>query len=91
MTGTLESLPTLKGKLSGVGGIAGKLSGTGGLRGKLSSDSRPVYQGELTITPGEEEQTLATAGMALNQNIVIEPIPSNYGRISYSGSILTVW
>lgn len=49
-----------------------------------------IYDGPLSITPSEEKQTLDTAHKALTGNIVVEPIPSNYGKISWDGSVLTV-
>lgn len=48
------------------------------------------YTGETTITPSESAQTLETRGLVLPENITIQPIPSNYGRISWNGSTLTV-
>jgi hypothetical protein len=48
------------------------------------------YQGDYHITPSRETQTLSTAGKYLNQSIVVEPIPSNYGLITWNGSTLTV-
>lgn len=50
----------------------------------------PVYNGPTTVTPSLETQTLATSGKKLNSNITINPIPSNYGLITYDGSVLTV-
>ena len=52
--------------------------------------SLPVYHGTYEITPSDSAQTLNTANMVLNDNIVINPIPSNYGLISWNGSALTV-
>ena len=51
----------------------------------------PAYSGEYTVTPSDDRQTLDTANRTLNQAVVIEPIPSNYGRIAYSGSGLLVY
>ena len=48
------------------------------------------YAGAITITPSDEAQTLKTAGLFMDDNITIEPIPSNYGLISWNGAILTV-
>ena len=48
------------------------------------------YSGSYTATPSAEQQTLPTAYRTLAQNIVIEPIPSNYGLITWNGSSLTV-
>lgn len=50
----------------------------------------PVYAGEYEITPSLETQTLETAYRVLTSNVVIAPIPSNYGKISYDGSTLTI-
>lgn len=50
----------------------------------------PEYEGPYTITPSQQTQTLSTEGMKATQNIVIEPIPSNYGLITWNGSTLTV-
>ena len=45
---------------------------------------------EHEVTPSEETQILQTADRTVLQNIVINPIPSNYGRITWNGSTLTV-
>lgn len=50
----------------------------------------PPYTGEYSVTPTSTAQTLSTAGYALRGNITIEAIPSNYGLITYNGSIITV-
>lgn len=49
------------------------------------------YTGATEVTPSEETQTLLTHGLTVVQDIVVNPIPTNYGRISYSGGILTVF
>lgn len=48
------------------------------------------YQGSYHVTPTSSEQTLYTANRVLSQNITIDPIPSNYGLITWNGSTLTV-
>lgn len=48
------------------------------------------YHGSYTVTPGTEAQVLQTRSMQLADNITIEPIPSNYGLITWNGSTLTV-
>ena len=57
---------------------------------KASGDSYPPYDGPVTVTPGQEEQTLYTNGYSMRSNIVINPIPNNYGLIGWNGSVLTV-
>ena len=48
------------------------------------------YAGPTTFTPSQETQTVYTAGLTVPSNITIEPIPSNYGLITYNGTIITV-
>lgn len=48
------------------------------------------YKGGYRFIPSENEQVVQTANRVLLDNIVIAPIPSNWGRISYNGSYLTV-
>ena len=44
-----------------------------------------AYEGNYEVTPSEEVQTLPTANRMLARNIVVAPIPQNYGRITYNG------
>ena len=53
-------------------------------------DQRPVYHGEVDITPGAEAVTLSTRGKLMTDDIIVEPIPENYGLIAWNGSTLTV-
>ena len=48
------------------------------------------YTGPYEVTPSQETQTLDTEGKRLTAPVVINPIPNNYGLISWNGSILTV-
>lgn len=48
------------------------------------------YTGETEFTPSRETQVIATANRVVKRNITINPIPSNYGLISWDGSVLTV-
>lgn len=49
-----------------------------------------TYHGTYLVTPSSETQVLDTAGTALTQDVVIAPIPSNYGLVTWDGSVLTV-
>lgn len=51
---------------------------------------RPAYEGETEVTPGEETQVLSTSGLRMTSDITINPIPQNYGLITYNGSTITV-
>ncbi len=48
------------------------------------------YTGDYTFTPSDSTQTIETTGKRLTDDIVINPIPSNYGLITWNGSTLTV-
>ena len=48
------------------------------------------YRGEYEFTPTEDVQTIPINGLRATRNITINPIPSNYGKITWNGSVLTV-
>lgn len=48
------------------------------------------YEGNYEITPSVELQTLPTANRMLARDIVVAPIPQNYGRITYNGGGITI-
>lgn len=48
------------------------------------------YDGAYNVTPTDHEQILQTANKIMARNVVVAPIPSNYGKISYNGSTITV-
>lgn len=52
--------------------------------------TRPHYQGETEFVPTQSYQTVPTAGLLVDADIVIDPIPSNYGKITWNGAFLTV-
>lgn len=58
--------------------------------GALSLASIPLYDGSMEITPDDYAQVLTTDGKKVVGNIVVNPIPSNYGKISWNGSYLLV-
>ena len=51
---------------------------------------RDPYTGAYSVTPSADTQTLLTDGLRMTDNITINPIPSNWGRITHNGSIITV-
>ena len=53
-------------------------------------DRTVVYDGDYEWTPTEEAQTIEIANKKAVDNIIINPIPSNYGLITWNGSTLTV-
>lgn len=83
----------LVGKISGASSLVGSISGASSLAGTLSAGGRtyPEYEGAVTVTPSEDRQTLPTNGTAVLSDIIIEPIPSNYGRVERRGSAVFVY
>ena len=52
--------------------------------------ARNRYDGEYTVTPTEETQVLQTAGLVMAQDVTVDPIPRNYGLITWDGSKIRV-
>lgn len=48
------------------------------------------YTGPYEVTPGAEAQVLETKGLRMTRNVTIAPIPNNYGRIEWDGSVLRI-
>ena len=48
------------------------------------------YDGPTEFTPTLETQTIQINGKTAHQDITINPIPCNYGLITWDGSALTV-
>ena len=49
-----------------------------------------AYTGSYEITPTDEAQTIPTANLLATQDFVVQPIPTNYGLVTYNGAIITV-
>lgn len=50
----------------------------------------PVYEGPYTVTASSEPQIVETNGLLMRGNITVNPVPSNYGLITWNGNNLTV-
>lgn len=48
------------------------------------------YTGSYEVTPSANTQILNTTELTMAQNVIINPIPSNYGLITWNGATLTV-
>lgn len=83
----------LSGTLSSSGQLSGFLSAKQNITGLLTVPqyvTPPLYEGPYEVTPSNEEQVLNTDAFYMNGNITINPIPNNYGLITWNGSTLTV-
>ena len=52
-------------------------------------ESNP-YTGDYEVTPGPSPVTLSTRHKFMSENVIINPIPSNYGLVTWDGAVLTV-
>ena len=57
----------------------------GDVRGEAMR-SVPDYTGSYEITPNGTTQVLIVSNKRMTEDLVINPIPSNYGLISWDGS-----
>lgn len=53
-------------------------------------DGGRPYDGPYEVMPTQYTQTLATIGRKMADNVTVNPIPSNYGLITWNGSVLRV-
>lgn len=84
----------LTAELAGVGGMSAELSSVNTLSAGLTIPQAMAveeYSGPYEVTPSEDAQTLEISGKKGTDNIVINAIPSNYGRIAWDGTALTVY
>lgn len=52
--------------------------------------SSEPYEGEYEVTPSQQAVVLATEGKRMMRDVVVNPIPSDWGHIAWDGSVLTV-
>lgn len=66
------------------------VSATADLATVTRTEDHDYYEGATTFTPSDTVQVIPTRDLVLGDDITINPIPSNYGRITWNGSFLTV-
>ena len=49
-----------------------------------------LYDGPYSATPSNVAQIIPTSQMLMTENFTVNPSPSNYGLITWDGSVLTV-
>ena len=70
--------------------LSGNISMNAEMATLIRTTNYEEYSGVTTVTPSEEIQTLQTEDKVVLENIIINPIPSNYGLITWNGATLTV-
>lgn len=73
-----------------VGVAADQVSLAVGIGASFSMVNAQAYEGPYEFTPSQETQTAQTNGYLMEDDITINPIPNNYGLITWNGSVLTV-
>lgn len=94
ITGALTAPQTIEAGLSAPQDMSGDLSPAQNMEGELHIAPTPgieYYEGEYEFTPAETIQTVPIIGKTATRNITVNPIPLNYGRLSWDGGRLTVF
>lgn len=87
----IDISPHLRGVISSPQNIVGRLSRRSPrLKVKISVSAirPPEYDGPYTFTPNESSYIFNTSGKMVGNDIVIDPIPDNYARMSWDGTVL---
>lgn len=58
--------------------------------GEVVNIGADLYEGSYEWTPAATAQTIPINGLQAKADIVIKPIPNNYGLVTYDGSTITV-
>lgn len=83
----------ITGRLTPAGTLSASLTANKTLKGTLTVPSTAgveKYRGEYEFTPGANSQTVEIEGLLAMQDIIINPIPDNWGLITYDGSGIRV-
>ena len=82
----------LIGKIQSAAQLQGSLKETKHMSGSFNLFELPEnqYEGVYEFTPSSQTQYAPTAYMTLLGDIKINPVPSNYGLITYDGTVITV-
>ena len=65
-----------------------RIDGQGGY--VVEQSDIPSYEGTYSVTPTTSTQTMGTANKRMTADFEIDPIPTDYGQVSQSGSVLTI-
>ena len=93
MDNAIIPTPTLTGRLRAIPTLSGRLRASPTLTGNLNIPvyiDVDIYGGVTMVTPSEETQVLDTQNKTVLSDIIINPIPPNYGLITWNGFEMTV-
>ena len=83
LTGTLAPVQTLVGQIS----VEQSMSGVLTVPMRVEAEK---YKGTYSVRPRAEATVLPVKQLLMTDDIIIEPIPQNYGEILWNGSDLTI-
>lgn len=86
----IEGEVSLVSQIDGDCGLILPSDGESGIFYEVSAQTHDTYAGAYEWTPSAETQVIPIADMIAAQDITINPVPSNYGLITWNGSYLTV-
>ena len=86
--GMTSATATVVRRISASARVADGLKGSATI--SKSGGAVNYYDGAYEFTPGAEAQTIEIGGLTARENIIIDPIPSNYGLVEWNGITLTV-
>ena len=93
LVGYIMDNPSVIAELSTTEEIHGNISSIETIAAEITvptSIGSIPYTGEYEVTPSNVVQTLNTNGKTMRNNVTINPIPSNYGLITWNGGFLTI-
>lgn len=75
-----------------AGNIRANIGNTGNIRSNLviTSSDKDAWKGAYTFTPSQRDQRVPVSGLVMENDMIIEKIPDNYGLITYNGSKIRV-
>lgn len=82
ITAKIRAKQTVKATVNVANAITGKLS--------FRETSAEKYTGKYRFTPTNKIQVIESENKLLLQNVIIEPIPKNYGLITWNGSYMRI-
>lgn len=86
----IEGEISLVSQIDGDCGLILPSDGEDGVVYEVSAQTHDTYAGAYEWTPSAEAQVIPIADMIAAQDITINPVPNNYGLITWNGSTITV-
>ena len=83
-------MPELRGELNAVQGLSASMSATQGFSASMSNNINLKIQSKFVTATDEPQVIQPDDGFVALSQVVVDAIPSNYGKIVWNGSYITV-